>query len=219
MKNLIWPLVYLFKRTIPEGFSLANRTRKLTQQEIQDIEKMLWGTIPERPSLEFFLDNRMMILLSKMTQYLGLNAFVIRRYAGADSERMKKMGLVTIGAKFYANCHVFVEWALTHRPTCRRIMLHYLDELGEPPVTQDVSDILTTGKKYLFSDLCSAKLIPRPFCTRAGKQTLYETAGKSENPQDEMGFYKHETYKRWIVDPMPFFSFLGHKYGLMDDAQ
>lgn len=198
---------------------MANRTRKLTSQEIQDIEKLLWGEVPDQPSFEFFLENRMILLLSKLTHHLGLNAFVIRRYAGTDIARMKKMGLVAIGSKIYVNCHLFAEWALTHRPTCRRIMLHYLDELGEPSATQEVSDILNTGKKYLLSDLCSAKLIPRPFSTRAGKQTLYESASMFENPQHEMGFYRHELFKRWIVDPMPFFTFLGHKYGLVDDAR
>lgn len=190
--------------------------RLLSKQELEDIEWMLHAKVPANPTFEFFLEKRMILLLSEMARHLGLNAFVIRRYAKAQAGRFEEMGICMIGNKFHVNTCVFARWGLTHRPTRRRMMLHFIDDLEAAPIGGDINGLLKTGKLYLYDDLSAAKLIPNPFCTEGGKETLLEDAENLENPHQEMGLFCHSLFKDWIVDPEPFFSYLGKKYYRMD---
>ena len=189
--------------------------RLLTKQELEDIQWMLEAKVPPKPDFEFFREKRMILLLSEIAKHLGLNAFVIRRYAKAQEGRFEEMGIRMIGNKFHVNTHSFANWALTHRPTRRRLMLHFIEDLAVAPAGGDINDLLQTGKKYLYDDLATAHLIPSPFCTEGGKETMLEEAKLFEDPKTEMGLYLHETFLDWIIDPVAFFSFLGKKYYLV----
>lgn len=195
---------------------MALRTRILTPQDLKAVEKNLWGSLPPNPSFEDFRDNRRLLLLSEVSKHFGINAFVIRRYACAKEGRFKDMGISIIGKKFYVNTFLFSEWALTHKPTRKRITLNFLENVSELPLEGQLNDVIQSGKHYLLDDLCAANLLPKPFCSKNGKQALYELSRESKNPQEEMGLYYQSTFKTWLVDPMFFFSYIGHRFALLE---
>jgi len=195
---------------------MAKREKLLTELGLEHIERTIWEGLPDNPTFEYFLECRKLVLLSAISKCLGLNAFVIRRYAKAKKGRLKKMGMFIIGDKFYVNSYDFSRWTLSHPPTRRRIMLHVMDDLAAPPRDGTLEKIIETGKTYLLDDLCSVKIIPKPFRTPSGKETLYNHAKRAEDPRNEVGLFFNETFKTWLVDPIPFFRHLGHHYHLLD---
>lgn len=197
------------------------KVNPLSQEELFAIEKMGGTPIPANASLDYYLQCRDLKPLYSVAKSLGLVPSNVKKWADAEEGRYERIGLFAFGAggvkkHHYVNVATFTRWALAYPNTRRQIVRHFRSEVKRIKKGMDRRAVLEEGGLFLFDELCSRAVIPKPFSSARGQETLLRHAREAGDSQKEMGLFHDATYNVWLVEPERFFRWLLETYDLVD---
>jgi len=196
----------------------------LSGEELAVIEKLDGTKLPKEVNFEYFQHCNELKPLYSVAKAVGLVPSNVKKWADAAPGRYEMMGLFAFGLQpnkkqHFVNVRTFTGWALKKPNTRRQMIRHFHRDVARVKRGQTRREILANGKNYIFEDLCHRGIIPKPFSSKKGRDTLIEMARQNGNAKEEVGLYQDDAFSEWLVNPSRFFKFLVNAYGLVSVDQ
>lgn len=192
--------------------------REIAKDELKVLSQMNKNPIPHDAGIEAYLDCCTLKPFYSVAKGLGLFPSNVKKWADAKPSRYAQMGLYAIGTgprpKLYVNVAHFTQWALQNSATRRYLVYHFNDNVIPVPKGASVEEVLSSDKIYILNDLAKAGVIPKPFSTKDGMDTLISNARKSEDSRSKIGLWFAEKYSEWLVEPSTLLYFILEEYQL-----
>lgn len=192
--------------------------REIAKDELRVLSQMNKNPIPSDAGIQAYLDCCTLKPFYSVAKGLGLFPSNVKKWADAKPERYAQMGLYAIGTgprpKLYVNVSHFTQWALENAATRRYLVYHFDNEVVPVPKGAAVEDVLSSGQVYILNDLAKAGVIPKPFSTKDGMDTLISNAQGAVDPRSKIGLWFADKYQEWLVDPSTLLLFILEKYQL-----
>ncbi|MDJ0839648.1 MAG: hypothetical protein QNK37_24230 [Acidobacteriota bacterium] len=195
----------------------------LSGEELEVIDGLNGAKIPHNADLHYFLNCNELKPLYSVSKAIGLVPSNVKKWADAVPGRYEQIGLYAFGVRphkkqHFVNVRTFVGWAMAHGNTRRQIIRHFHPKVGRIKKGMGLREVVATGELFIFDELCSRGIIPKPFSSKRGRETLIETAGSSEDSRGELGLFRDEEFGEWLVDPARFFKYLVTAYRLVPES-
>ena len=189
----------------------------LSGEELAVIDKLSGTKIPSDASLHYFLHCNELKPLYSVSKAIGLVPSNVKKWADAAPERYKEIGLYAFGAlshkkQHFVNVAVFTAWALANANTRRQLIRFFHPKVGRITKGMGPSEVVATGHLFIFDELCNRRIIPKPFSSKRGRETLIETARAADDPKQSLGLFRDEEFGEWLVQPARFFKYLLDTY-------
>ncbi len=192
----------------------------LSGEELAVIKKLDGTKLPKEVDFEYFQHCNELKPLYSVAKAVGLVPSNVKKWADAAPGRYEMMGLFAFGLQpnkkqHFVNVRTFTDWALKNPNTRRQMIRHFHSDVARVKKGQERTEILDNGKCYIFEELCVRGIIPKPFSSKKGRETLIEMARGHNNPKEAIGLYQDHEFSEWLVEPSRFFKFLVNAYGLV----
>jgi hypothetical protein len=195
---------------------MDRKRRSLSASEIGILNKMNGKGFPDEANIDFFLECVNLKPFYSVAKRLGLIPSNIKKWADSREGRYEEMGVYTIGAKpkLYVNVSQFTRWALENPQTRRYLIYQFNKEICPVPKNSTPEEVAASGKIFILKDLCKAGIIPQPFSTKNGVDTLIEHARNTALSRSKMGLWFDEKFKTWLAEPAALLLFILKEYNL-----
>lgn len=195
---------------------MNKKRRNLSASEISILNKMNGRGFPENANIDFFLECVNLKPFYSVAKRLGLIPSNIKKWADSREGRYEEMGVYTIGAKpkLYVNVAQFTRWALENPQTRRYLIYQFNQEICPVPKNSSPEEVTASGNIFILKDLCKAGIIPQPFSTKNGMDTLINHALETGSSRSKMGLWFDDKFKTWLAEPSALLIFILKEYNL-----